>query len=160
MADSTNTTGGQAVAQGQGAATGGQAQDQGTEVKLYDDRAAAESAKPTEGKKRLFEVAKDGKSRWLWANGYDHALATAARADGYSVGTGNTKEVTKEAVAARLAQFTDDELAAMGLTRQKSAPADGGVDLSAPPPADDDAGTPETGRKGRRGRKSAETDAQ
>jgi hypothetical protein len=88
--------------------------------KLYATKAEAEAAKPTNmGKKRLFEVTKDGTSRWGWCNGYDHILATAARADGYTASLGGkAKEVTKEAVAAKLAMFSDDELAAMGLTRK------------------------------------------
>jgi hypothetical protein len=73
---------------------------------MYASKAEAEAAKLTEGKKRLFEVAKDGTTRWVWGNGY-------------TVSTGKTKEVTKEAVAAMLAEFSDDELQALGLTRKK-----------------------------------------
>jgi hypothetical protein len=53
------------------------------------------------------------------ARGYDHGLALVARIDGYSLSTGKaTAPVTREAVAAKLAEFTDEELAAMGLTRK------------------------------------------
>jgi hypothetical protein len=101
------------------------AQDQGTETaKLYATKAEAEAAKPTEGKKRLFAVAKDGGTRWVWANGYDNSLALVARSLGYTVSQGSkSAPVTKEAVVAKLAEFSDDELAALGLSRK---PAKGG----------------------------------
>jgi hypothetical protein len=54
-----------------------------------------------------------------WFRRYDHALACTARRDGYTVSTGTQKEVTKEAVAAKLSTFTDDDLADLGLTRKK-----------------------------------------
>ena len=40
------------------------------------------------------------------------------RVSGYSASTGQSAPVTKEAVAAKLATFTDDELLAMGLARK------------------------------------------
>jgi hypothetical protein len=42
---------------------------------------------------------------------------------GNTTSLGNSAAVTKEAVAAKLSTFTDDELAAMGLSRK---PAKGG----------------------------------
>jgi hypothetical protein len=115
MADSTN-------AQDQGT----QGQDQGsatdaTSAKLYATRAEAESNKPADATKnhKVFEVSKAGATvGFIWARGYDNALALTARLDGYSASLGNTPAVTKEAVAAKLASFTDDELAAMGLSRK------------------------------------------
>ena len=89
-----------------------------TDAKLHATRADAEANKPIEGKKRLLAVAKDGTTRWVWANGYDHAIAIVAKADGYAASTGSTAPVTKEAVASKLAEFTDDGLAAMGLSRK------------------------------------------
>ena len=47
------------------------------------------------------------------------AISRAAQLDGYSASAGKTAPVTKEAVAAKLAEFSDDELKALGLTRKK-----------------------------------------
>src|SRR5262249_48733071 len=56
---------------------------------------------------------------WVLARGYDHGLAVVAKLEGFAVSMGGkTVPVTKEVVAARLQEFTDDELAAMGLTRK------------------------------------------
>ena len=90
-------------------------------VKLYATRSEAEANKPADAPKSLkvFEVSKAGATvGYLWARGYDHGLACAARLDGYSVSLGNSAPVTKEAVAAKLAQFSDEELAALGLSRK------------------------------------------
>jgi hypothetical protein len=93
-----------------------------TPAKLYATKAEAEAAKPSDAPKSLkpMEVSKAGTVvGWVLGRGYDHALAQTARINGYTVSTGNTPPVTKEAVAARLSEFSDDELAAMGLTRKK-----------------------------------------
>jgi hypothetical protein len=59
-----------------------------------------------------------------WGNGYDHALGTAAKADGYEVAlAGKAREVTPEQAAAKLLQLDDATLSALGLTRK---PAKGG----------------------------------
>jgi len=83
----------------------------------------AEADKPADASKalRAFEVCKKGTSvGWVLARGYDNAITIAARLlDGYTASTGNTAPVTKEVVAAKIATFTDDELAALGLTRKK-----------------------------------------
>jgi hypothetical protein len=121
MSDSTNTQG----TQDQG--TQPQGQDTGTNgdtapAKVYATKAEVEAARPADSPKSLkpFKVFKAGVSvGWVLARGYDHGLATLARIDGYSLSTGTrTAPVTKEAVAAKLATFTDDELAAMGLSRK------------------------------------------
>lgn len=93
-----------------------------TMAKVYATREECEAAKPTElGKKKLYCVTRpDGSTCWLWTDGYASAAYTVARIDGYTVSTaGKTKEVTKEAVAAKLASFTDEELQALGLSRKK-----------------------------------------
>jgi hypothetical protein len=106
----------------------GQEQEQGQEqgqVKLFSTKEECEAAKPTgDGvakNLRPFEVSKAGTAvGWVLARGYDHGLAMVARLEGYTVSLGNkSAPVTKEAVAAKLAEFTDDELAAMGLSRKK-----------------------------------------
>jgi hypothetical protein len=105
-------------------------QDQGTDAqatdatpaKLYATRAEAEANKPSDATKnhKPYEVRKGGAAvEWVLARGYDNALSIIARLDGYAVSTGTkTQPVTKEAVAAKLAEFSDDELAAMGLSRK------------------------------------------
>jgi hypothetical protein len=90
--------------------------------KLFATREEALAAVPANPPKntRAFEIHKDGVSQgWLLAIGYDPAISRAAQLDGYSASTGKTAPVTKEAVAAKLAEFSDDELAAMGLSRSK-----------------------------------------
>jgi hypothetical protein len=120
MADNTNT-------QDQG--TQGQVQDQGnaadaTPAKMYATRAEAEANKPADATKshKPYEVSKGGAAvGWIWARGYDNALALTARIDGYSVSTGGkVAPVTKEVVASKLAEFSDDELQALGLSRKKA----------------------------------------
>ena len=55
-----------------------------------DARTATKSYKP-------YEVSKGGTVvGWIWARGYDNALALTARSEGYTVSTGKTKEVTKD----------------------------------------------------------------
>jgi hypothetical protein len=97
---------------------------QGTQdqvAKLYASKAEAEAAKPADAAKSVkpFEASKGGTVvGWVLGRGYDHALSVLARIDGYTVSAGNSAPVTKEAVAAKLAEFSDDELAAMGLSRK------------------------------------------
>jgi hypothetical protein len=93
--------------------------------KLFATRDEAEAAKPANPPKntRAFQISKGGVVLgWILAIGYDPAISRAAQLDGYSASSGKTAPVTKEAVAAKLAQFTDDELAAMGLSRTPAAP--------------------------------------
>lgn len=87
---------------------------------MYADRAAAEAARPADAPDSLrpFAVTHSGAVKgWVLARGYDHGLATVARIDGYTISTGGNTAVTKAAVAAKLAAFTDEELAALGLAR-------------------------------------------
>lgn len=91
----------------------------GTPVVIHTDKATAEAAKPTEGKKRLFSVLHNGTARWLWANSNDYAVAAVAKADGYTVSGANGKEISVDAAVARLSTLTDAELKALGLTRKK-----------------------------------------
>jgi hypothetical protein len=90
---------------------------------LHATREEAEAAKPAGVKVRLFEVRKDGRPHGFarGQGGYETLIA-AARHDGRSARVADPKggAVTKERVAARLAEFTDVELAAMGLSRKKS----------------------------------------
>jgi hypothetical protein len=92
-----------------------------TPAKLYATRSEAEANKLADAPKSLkvFEVAKAGATLgFMLGRGYDPCLAALARKDGYTVSLGNSAPVTKEAVAAKLNEFTDDELAAMGLSRK------------------------------------------
>ena len=91
-------------------------------VKLFPSRSEAEANKPAEAAKslRVFELLKAGKSLgYLWARSYESALSVGGRMENYSVTAANSKPISKEAVAAKLAELTDDELAAMGLSRSK-----------------------------------------
>lgn len=92
--------------------------------KLYGTRAEAEANKPSDATKyfRVYDIAKNGATVGaIWANGYDNALAGVAKLEGYSASTGiKTAPITREAVAAKLAELTDEELAAMGLSRKKA----------------------------------------
>src|ERR1700719_986857 len=92
-----------------------------TPVKVYTTRQECETAKPSDAPKSLkvFEVAKAGTVvGFMLGRGYDPCLAALARKDGYTVSLGHSAPVTKEVVAAKLATFSDDELAAMGLARK------------------------------------------
>ena len=103
-----------------------QASDEGT-TKLYPSKAECEQNKPQDASKghKPYQVSKGGSVvGWLWARGYDNALALTARAEGFTVSTGRAPlTVTKEVVASKLSEFSDEELAAMGLVRK---PAKGG----------------------------------
>jgi hypothetical protein len=90
---------------------------------LFPTLEAAQAAKPESEKQRVFEVLKDGRVLgYGWGNSVNEALVTAARQDGYTARVAEPKgagPLTKERVAARLSEFTDEELAAMGLSRKK-----------------------------------------
>lgn len=91
------------------------------QAKMYATRGEADAAKPADAPKSLkvFEVSKAGAMvGFMLGRGYDPCLAALARRDGYLVSTGNSAPVTKETVAAKLAEFSDDELAAIGLSRK------------------------------------------
>lgn len=89
---------------------------------LFPTLADAQAAKPEGGKQRVFEVFKGAASLgFTWGSNVNDAIVTAARADGFAAkAAGGKGPVTKERVAERLAEFTDDELAAMGLSRKKA----------------------------------------
>jgi hypothetical protein len=90
-------------------------------AKLYASKVDCEANKPSDATKnhKPYEVSKNGTVLgWLWARGYDHALALTARSEGYSASVGNAAPVTKEVVAAKLAEFSDADLADLGLKRQ------------------------------------------
>jgi hypothetical protein len=105
------------------ATTNGQATDAaGTLVMMWATKDEADSNKPKGATKahKPYQVSKAGAvTGWIWARGYDNALALAAKAEGFSVSTGRPPvAVTKEVIAAKLATLSDDELWAMGLTRK------------------------------------------
>jgi hypothetical protein len=96
-----------------------------TAPRMYASKAEAESARPTDASKSLkpFEVSKAGVVvGWVLARGYDHGLATLARIDGYSVGTGTkAAPVTKEVVTAKVMEMSDDEFKALVAARKAAA---------------------------------------
>jgi hypothetical protein len=85
---------------------------------------AAQQVKPPSDKFRVYRVTSPtGGEVFTWAWSVDGALTNAARSDGYTACVADPKgggPVTKEKVAARLAEFTDEELAGMGLSRKKA----------------------------------------
>jgi uncharacterized protein YjiS (DUF1127 family) len=108
-------------------------------IRWFATREECEANKPAEpGKKRVFGVTRpNGVTSWAWTNGYDSTLAAAARADGYTVtlaGKTKTWVVTADQVKARLAAFSDDELKALGLSRQP-APTPAAAPATDPTPA-------------------------
>ena len=84
----------------------------------------AKTVKPPSDKFRVYRVtAPSGGEVFTWAWTGEGAVANAARADGYKAAAADPKgggPVTKEKVAAKLAEFSDEELAAMGLSRKKA----------------------------------------
>jgi hypothetical protein len=72
---------------------------------------------------RVYEVLKDGASLgFAWGSRVNEAIIEPARHDGYSTRVAEPEgsgPQTKERVAARLAEFTDEELASPGLSRKK-----------------------------------------
>lgn len=107
--------------QDQAGATAAKNEATEAQAKLYASRSDAEAAKPADASKTLrpFEVSRNGNAvGWVLARGHDHAVSIAARLDGYTASLGSSAPITKEAVAAKLAAFTDAELAAMGLSRK------------------------------------------
>ena len=94
-------------------------------LKLFPSRNEADANKPEKASKahRVFELLRHGKSLgYVWARGYEMALGMAARRDGYTATAANAKPVSKEAVAAKLAEFSDEELSALGLSRSGKKP--------------------------------------
>jgi hypothetical protein len=88
----------------------------------------AKKVTPPSKKFKLYKVPRpDGTKAYSWAWTGDAARSNVAKADGYGAelaepkGFGPlTKERATAFVAARLADFTDEELAAMGLSRKKA----------------------------------------
>jgi len=85
---------------------------------------ACKAVQPPSDKFRVYRVTSPtGGEVFTWAWTGDGALANAARADGYKAGVADPKgngPVTKEKVAAKLAEFTDEQLAELGLSRKKA----------------------------------------
>lgn len=119
MSENTTTTGTQPTTQASPEANG----KERTPKKLYPTLAEAQAVKPDSDKQRVFQVLKDGQSvGFAWGNGVYDAIITAAKVAGYVAKVAEPKAggpVTKEKVAAKLAEFTEEELASMGLTRKK-----------------------------------------
>jgi hypothetical protein len=102
---------------------------EGTSRKLYAtlEEAKAEVPQGKDGqpfKGRVFAVSRPGGqlAGYAWANSVDGAIVIAARAAGWAANVAEPKgtgPMTKERMAARLSEFTDEELAEMGLSRKK-----------------------------------------
>lgn len=89
---------------------------------LFPTLDEAQTAKPQGGKQRVFEVFKGATSLgFTWGSNVNDAIVNAARTEGFAAKAADGKApVTKERVVAKLAEFTDEELAEMGLSRKKS----------------------------------------
>jgi hypothetical protein len=97
--------------------------------KLYDTLEAAKAevpqgkgGKPFQGRVYAVKNAAGELAGFAWGNSVDGAIVTAARAAGWSAEVAEPKgggPVTKERVAVKLAEFSDEELAEMGLSRKK-----------------------------------------
>lgn len=99
-----------------------------TQRKLYLTYEDAEAARPLQKTKngKIFCVTRpDASVAYIWAGNYDLAVCYTARIDGYHatnpVLRGRSQPVTKEVVASKLATFSDEELAALGLSRTPPA---------------------------------------
>ncbi len=117
--DATNTTTDQGAQQDQAGVTAVEAN--GEERKLFPTREDAEKEKPAKAGKhaKVYTATKGGTVLgYIWSNGYGDCNSWASRREGYAFSTGTTAPVTKEAVAAKLSEFSDAELAAMGLARK------------------------------------------
>lgn len=95
-------------------------------LEYYATREAAQAAWKPVGKEKIFEIAHNGEGKgYLWAHSYDNALARAARMGGYAASLTSAPKISEAqlaaAVTSRLAMFSDEELAALGLSR-KPAP--------------------------------------
>jgi hypothetical protein len=106
-------------------------QSRGSENSRTEERAAhkgcfpsleaAQQVTPASDKFRVFIVTDPaGQERFTWAQSVDMAIVNGARADHWTARVAEPKAggpITKERIAARLSEFTDEELAAMGLRR-------------------------------------------
>jgi hypothetical protein len=84
--------------------------------------ADAKQIKPPSDRFRVFLVTDDdGKQVYSWGQNGDLAIATAARTTGWTaeVADKGAGVITKDRVAAKLAEFSDAELAELGLKRAK-----------------------------------------
>jgi hypothetical protein len=90
---------------------------------VYTSLEEAKAVTPPSEKFRVFTISHNGTDRYAWGHTGDTALAIVAREDGYSAEVAEPKAggpVTKEKVAARLAEFTDEDLKELGLSRRKA----------------------------------------
>jgi hypothetical protein len=90
----------------------------------YPTLEAVQQVKPPSDKFRVFAVTNPaGREVFTWGQSVDMAITNAARMDGYAARVAEPKgggPLTKERVAAKLAEFTDEQLAELGLTRKKA----------------------------------------
>lgn len=81
----------------------------------------AQECPPPEGTKlRTYEVSDGGEALgFTWAASPEGAVYNAAKSRGYSARVAEPKaQVTKDVIASRLSQFSDEELEALGLARK------------------------------------------
>lgn len=95
-------------------------------AKIYTTHEEAQANRPASAKAdawKVFCVTKpNGEQVYVWGFTGINAVNTVARADGYQVEAATRKSrgpavITKEVVAAKLAAFSDEDLAILGLKR-------------------------------------------
>lgn len=117
-------------------------------IKVFATQAEAESNKPADaGKKKLYGVVSpDGKTRWLWSDGYAQAIyQVLTKLDGWKV-----KVASEKAVPAAMKAENDSLKAEIAALQARLAATQAITANPAPvvqPPADN--GTPNRGGRGR-----------
>lgn len=88
---------------------------------LFPTLEEAQGTPAPEGTKlRIYQIFQDGVSLgFTWGSSPEVAIAGAARIKGFTASVAEPKAaVTKDLIASRLASFSDEELAALGLSRK------------------------------------------
>jgi hypothetical protein len=105
----------------EGGSQGSESTERAAHKGCFPTLEAAKQVTPPSTKFRLFVVTDPAcEERYSWAWTGDAAISNVARADGWKARVAEPKgaaPMTKERIAARLSEFSDEELAAMGLKR-------------------------------------------
>jgi hypothetical protein len=93
----------------------------GIATKLFPTKDAAMARKPKDASKnhKPYQLSKAGKLvGWVWARGYDQALAIAAKREGYTCSLGGSQPVTTEAATAKVLEMDDEAWKALVAARK------------------------------------------
>jgi hypothetical protein len=109
--------------QGHSEGSGSEGRNRAAHKGCFPTLEAAQQVTPPSDKFRVFIVTDPaGEERYTWAQSVDMALVNAARGDNWKARVAEPKgaaPMTKERIASKLAEFTDEELASKGLSRKK-----------------------------------------